>query len=55
MTSPVSNTMNDSDRGATESEPLGLLYHTVLSEQVMSPTPCESDSDSELPADFAAL
>ena len=46
--------MNNSDVEATESKPLGLLPHHFEPKSHESDTSSESDSDSELPADFAA-
>ena len=46
--------MDDSDVEATESEPLGLLPYHFEPTSHESDTSSESDSDRELPADFAA-
>ena len=56
MTSLVSNmmSMDDSDVETTESEPLSQLPYRFEPTSHVSDTCSESDSDSELPADFAA-
>ena len=56
MTSLVPNMMNNSYVEATESEPLGLLpYHfEPASDEPDISSESDSDTDSELQADFAA-